>query len=144
MISMSHFVLLSTIFVIIISLSFSDTASLSCHDMLHNSSDYYRVNIRQTCPLNNLCGRCWCTGVHELFSYASGACGSWCSGSWNNLLCRTALVRWTQRRTSSQRIPWEFLVLFSFPGLLSRVGSLDITLDEVSLLPLGCKCSRSA
>jgi hypothetical protein len=26
-------------------------------------------------------------------------------------LCRTALVRWTQRRTSSQRIPWDLIFL---------------------------------
>jgi hypothetical protein len=40
-------------------------------------------------------------------------------------------------------VPLELVVLFSFAVLLSLGYILDTTLDEVSLLLLGCNCSNS-
>jgi hypothetical protein len=40
-------------------------------------------------------------------------------------------------------VPWELVVLFSFAVLLSLGCSLDMTLDEDSLLPLGCSYNIS-
>jgi hypothetical protein len=44
----------------------------------------------------------------------------------------------------SQRIPWEPIGLSSFAVLLSCGCILNMMLDEVSLLLLGCNCSSSA
>jgi hypothetical protein len=59
-------------------------------------------------------------------------------------LHRTALMRRTRRRTSSQRNPWELVVVFSFAALLSCGCILDMTLDDVSLLILRCNYNSSA
>jgi hypothetical protein len=70
-----------------------------------------------------------CTTVATLLDElrARSLPGLWLLVSWCDAvqLRRTALVRWT-----SQRIPWELMVLFSSAVLPSHGCSLDMTLDE--------------
>jgi hypothetical protein len=77
------------------------------------------------------------------FSYLSAVPGIADVACLDAVQLRTALVRCIWRRTSSQRIVCELVVLFSL-AVLSHGCSLGMTLDEVSLIHLGCCFSSSA
>jgi hypothetical protein len=89
------------------------------------------------------CGSCCCTRCRKFSqpSVVSVVADIACLGAVQ--LRRTVLVRWTWRATSSQRIPLELVVLFSFTVLLSHGCSLSMD-RSLCFYVLWCNCSSFA
>jgi hypothetical protein len=110
-----------------------------CDDQLYYSGDFKHVIVRRTVltylisefpVVENAAARGAARFLH--LSAMPVVAGVACLDAVQ--LRRTTVVRRTQRRTSSQRIPWELVVIFSFEVLLSHGSSIVMTLDEVSFL----------
>jgi hypothetical protein len=89
------------------------------------------------------CGRCCSTGFHNLLPYAWGACGCWCCVSWRNAATKTCPRVVNLHKNFRPDDPLVARCVFFFAVLPSHGSNIDMILNEASLLPIVCNCSRS-
>jgi hypothetical protein len=137
----------------IIILSFSDTASQSSVMVCCTTVATFNVSLLKklgACADRPLLwifsyGCCCCTGVRkQVFPYVCGACGRRCCVSWRSSAAQDCSGEVNIKKNAFPEDPLGARCALLLWRSLVRSCSLDMTLDEVSFLLLGCNCCISA